>query len=225
MKILSVNSGLPRTVEWHGREVLTGIFKSPVAGPVPLRRLNLDGDAQADLANHGGIAKAVYAYPSEHYSFWQTRLPALAGLPAAELPPGAFGENLTTEGLLETHACIGDHFRAGTAVLMVTQPRIPCYKLGIRLGRDEIVQEFLRSNRSGIYFAVIEEGVVRAGDAIERVHPDPRAIPVAGINRLYWNFRGDGDKSLLRRALEIQALGPGIRKHFQELTTRRGSSS
>lgn len=208
MKIISVNAGLPRTVEWRGREIVTGIFKSAVEGPVLLRRLNLDGDAQADLQNHGGAAKAAYAYPSEHYPFWRERLPG------TRLPPGAFGENLTTEGFFETEACIGDQFRIGDATVMVTQPRIPCYKLGIRLRCDEIVDEFLHSNRSGVYLAVIEEGLVRAGDAIERIHRDQRAIPVSEMNRLYIECREAADYRLIRRALEIEALGPGLRQHF-----------
>src|SRR5580700_10135622 len=158
MKIVSVNVGAPRTVYWGDREVTTGIFKEPVKGPVMLRRLNLDGDRQADLENHGGRAKAVYAYPSEHYQIWRKELPGL------ELSWGAFGENLTTEGLKEETTYIGDHFRVGQALVMVTQPRIPCYKLGLRLGRDDIVKRFLESNRSGIYFSVLEEGMVKAGD-------------------------------------------------------------
>lgn len=219
MKIVSVNAGLPRTVQWHGCDVVTGIFKAAVDGPVPLRRLNLDGDGQADLVNHGGVAKAIYAYPSEHYPFWRERLPG------TELPRGAFGENLTTEGLHETETCIGDRFRIGSAVVTVTQPRIPCYKLGIRLSRDEIVEEFLRSNRSGIYFAVAEEGVVGAGDAIERVYREPHGITVTEINRLYIGLGGNGDCEIARRALEIEALGPGIRERFKRMLDAENEAS
>lgn len=141
MKIISINVGTPRTIHWRGRDVTTGIFKDPVDGPVMLRRLNLDGDRQADLENHGGRSKAVYAYPAEHYDLWRMELAE------TELPWGAFGENFTVEGLREEDACMGDHFRFGQATLMVTQPRIPCYKLGLRLGRDDIVRRFLESNR------------------------------------------------------------------------------
>src|SRR5262245_25306653 len=149
MRVVSVNVGLPREVEWKGRVVTTGIFKTPVAARVALRALNLEGDRQADLTVHGGADKAVYAYPSEHYPFWRRELPGL------DLPCGAFGENLTTEGLDEAEVRIGDRFRVGTAEVRVTQPRIPCYKLGIRLGRDDIVERFLWSGRSGFYLAVL----------------------------------------------------------------------
>lgn len=160
-RVLSVNVGLPRAVHWGGRTVRTAIFKEPVAGRVAVRRHNLAGDAQADLRVHGGEKKAVYAYPHEHYAWWRELL-------GRELEPGAFGENLTIEGLLETEARVGDRLRIGTAVLAVTQPRMPCYKLGIRFGDDAFVQRFLESDRPGFYLAIVEEGEVGAGDAIER---------------------------------------------------------
>jgi len=159
MKLLSVNVGLPREVKWNGRVIRTSIFKAPVEGRVRVRKLNLDGDQQSDLSVHGGIDKAVYVYPSEHYSFWHEHLPA------ADLPWGAFGENFTTEGALEdTTVHIGDRFRVGSAAFVVTQPRMPCFKLGIRFGRGDIIKRFLRSGRNGFYFAVAEEGEVVAGD-------------------------------------------------------------
>jgi MOSC domain-containing protein YiiM len=148
MRIASVNVGLPREVEWRGRSVTTGIFKSPAEGRIPVRTLNLDGDRQADLSVHGGPEKAVYGYPSEHYEFWRDELPGV------HLPPGSFGENLTTEGLLETGLRIGDRLRIGSAVLRVTQPRMPCSKLGVRFQREDMVKRFLASGRSGFYFAV-----------------------------------------------------------------------
>ena len=139
MRVVSVNVGLPRTLPWKGREVTTGIFKTPVDGRVRIRRLNLDGDRQADLSVHGGAAKAVYAYPLEHYAWWREQL-------GEEIPLGAFGENLTVEGLpLEEEVAIGDRFRVGTAELVVTQPRLPCYKLGLRFGREQMVKRFLAS--------------------------------------------------------------------------------
>lgn len=195
----------------------TGIFKEPVNGSVALRRFNLDGDRQADLENHGGKVKALYAYPSEHYEFWRNELPE------SELPWGMFGENLTTEGLREENAQIGDCFRIGTAVVMVTQPRLPCYKLGLKFGRDDIVKRFLESRRSGIYFSVVEEGMIRAGDAIERIHKQENGVTVADINRAYVNSREN--IPLIRRALELQALPQGLRSHFQEQLASLGDSS
>ncbi len=208
MKIVSLNVGMPRKVPYGDREVMTGIFKSPVPGPILLRRLNLDGDHQADLENHGGRNKAVYAYPSEHYDFWRQELPGV------ELVLGNFGENLTTEGLLEEDAHIGDQFRIGTAVVKVTQPRIPCYKLGIRFGRPDMVKRFLASRRSGIYFSVVEEGLVNTGDAIERVHEDERGISVADINRAYVNLRDN--LALARRIVSMEVLPRGLHDEFVE---------
>jgi len=197
MRVLSVNVGMPRAVEWQGTTVLTGIFKDPVAGSVPLRMLNLAGDAQADLSLHGGPDKAVYAYPSEHYSAWEARL-------GRRLLPGAFGENFTTEGLVEDRVHIGDAFRIGTARLVVTQPRLPCYKLGIRFDDPSIVRTFLKTGWPGIYFAVVEEGVVGPGDAIEQVHADERQITVNDMLSLILDRNAaPGD---LRRLLEIPAL-------------------
>jgi len=208
MKIVSLNVGMPHKVPYGDREVMTGIFKSPVPGPILLRHLNLDGDHQADLENHGGRNKAVYAYPSEHYDFWRQELPGV------ELVLGNFGENLTTEGLLEEDAHIGDQFRIGTAVVKVTQPRIPCYKLGIRFGRPDMVKRFLASRRSGIYFSVVEEGLVNTGDAIERVHEDERGISVADINRAYVNLRDN--LALARRIVSMEVLPRGLHDEFVE---------
>ena len=157
MKILSVNVGGPREVEWKGKLIRTSIFKSPQNGSVKVFKLNLEGDKQSDLTVHGGVDKAVYAYPSEHYSFWRKEFPDL------DITWGAFGENLTTEGLLETAVHIGDTLQIGSARFVITQPRLPCFKLGIRLGRADIVKRFLRSERSGFYFAVLEEGTVTCG--------------------------------------------------------------
>jgi MOSC domain-containing protein YiiM len=208
MKVISLNVGLPRTVRDRDREVTTGIFKSPAPGPLMLRRLNLDGDRQADLENHGGHNKAVYAYPSEHYEFWRRELPGM------DLPWGIFGENLTIEGLREEDACIGDHFRIGEAVVAVSQPRIPCYKLGIRFGRDDIVKRFLASGRSGIYFSVVEEEMVKAGDEIERIRRNEHGISAAEVNRAY--IHGRENVPLLRRIVSAEILPPGLHEHFVE---------
>jgi len=183
MKIVSVNVGLPREVEWKGRRVTTGIFKSPVEGRVRARFLNLDGDRQADLSVHGGRDKAVYAYPEEHYEHWCRELPGV------DLPPGSFGENLTTRGLTETQVRIGDSFRIGSALLRVTQPRMPCSKLGMKFARDDMVKRFLESERSGFYLAVVEEGEVAAGDTIELVERVPHEVTVLEVTRRLRDLR------------------------------------
>src|SRR5437016_3424662 len=182
MKVVSINVGLPREVEWRGKTVRTSIFKEPVAGRVRVERLNVEGDRQSDLTVHGGADKAVYAYPAEHYAFWREDLPGM------DLPWGAFGENFTTEGLIEDSVRIGDQLRVGSAEFVVTQPRMPCFKLGIRFGRPEMVKLVLRSGRTGFYFAVLTEGEVGAGDSMELLERDEHNIPVADIVNLY---RGD----------------------------------
>ena len=162
-KIISINVGLPRIVMSDGKTVSTGIFKEPVAGRVMLRTLNLDGDQQADLSVHGGPSKAVYAYPCQHYEYWKREFPEM------KLPWGMFGENFTTAGLFESELNIGDKFQVGSAIVMVTEPRLPCFKLGIKFGRTDIVKRFLASQRTGFYFAVLREGDVGAADRIELI--------------------------------------------------------
>jgi MOSC domain-containing protein YiiM len=164
MRVVSVNVGQPREVtDAAGNRVLTSIYKSPVAGVVRVRALNIDGDRQADLVKHGGPLRAIYMYPSEHYSYWQTELPG------TDLPWGALGENLTIEGLLEHDVRVGDRLQVGSAELVVTRPRKPCYKLAIRLGRRDMAARFRASGRSGFYLSVAREGQLRAGDAIARL--------------------------------------------------------
>jgi MOSC domain-containing protein YiiM len=167
MKLVSLNTGLPREVPWHGRIVTTGIFKQPVAGRVALRKLNLDGDRQADLSVHGGEFKAVYCYPLVHYDYWKKELPG------RDLPMGMFGENFTIDGVLENSVHLGDQLSVGSAEAVVTQPRLPCYKLGVRFQSDDMVRRFLASGRTGFYFAVIREGEVGAGDEINLIARDP----------------------------------------------------
>jgi len=206
MRVVSLNVGLPREVIWQGRAVETGIFKSAVEGPRALRRDNFEGDAQADLSVHGGPDKAVYAYPSEHYPDWQARL-------GRDLEPGNFGENLTTEGLLEDAVHIGDEFRVGTARLVVTQPRMPCFKLGLRFGDPTMVKQFLRAGKPGIYFAIREEGVVAPGDPIERLNEDERRIAVTEMLRLILDR--EADPADIRRLLEVPALAAVWREEFE----------
>ena len=207
MKLISVNVGLPRVVMSNGEPVSTGIFKEPVARRVMLRTLNLDGDRQADLSVHGGPSKAVYAYPSEHYEYWKRELPEM------KLPWGMFGENFTTEGLFESELNIGDKFRVGSAVVMVTEPRMPCYKLGIKFGRSDIVKRFLASERTGFYFAVLQEGEVGASDSIDPIERSKDSVKVSDITLLY--TREKRNVGLLRRAMEVEALPESWKSYFQ----------
>jgi MOSC domain-containing protein YiiM len=198
MKIVSVNVGLPREVVWKGITVQTAIFKEPVAGAVVIGELNLAGDQQADLTVHGGSEKAVYAYPAEHYEYWRKRLSDVS------LSWGAFGENLTTEGLWEDTLGIGDLLRVGSALLQITQPRMPCYKLELKFNRDDMIKHFLVSNRSGFYFSVIERGEVAAGSRVEILKRDPDRVTVNDIVRLYLGQTRDPE--LLQRATNVGAL-------------------
>jgi len=208
-RLVSLNVGQPRLTQWKGTAVSTGIFKQPVEGHILLRKTNLDGDRQADLSVHGGPQKAVYAYPSEHYEYWRQELPGTA------LPWGMFGENFTTQGLTEPTVRIGDRFRIGSAVIMVTQPRVPCFKLAAKFGRDDILQRFLLSGRSGFYLSVVEEGEVQAGDRFEWLLREDESLTVAEINRLYVSDKRNLE--LLRRAAKITALPVGWRTHFAKL--------
>ena len=185
MKLVSVQVGRPRTVRWHGKPVSTGIYKEPVAGRIMLYQFNLDGDQQADLTVHGGQDKAVYVYPSEHYPLWQKEFPNMV------LPYGMFGENFTTEGMDEESVHIGDQFRIGDAVVEVTQPRMPCYKLGVRFARPDMPKRFHASGRCGFYLAVLHEGEVGAGDLWERIARNDQQVSVIERYRQY--FQGDED--------------------------------
>ena len=207
-QLVSVNVGLPREVDWHGRHVRTSIWKSPVEGAVHVTSLNLAGDQQSDLSVHGGTEKAVYVYPREHYEYWTRELPG------QELPWGTFGENLTTEGLLEPDVRIGDRLRIGSAEFLVTQPRMPCFKLGIRFGRDDMVKRFLRSGRSGFYLAVLRQGQVARGNPIEVAGRDDHGVTVADIASLY--ARDMDNEDLLRRAVAVPALPESWKEYFRE---------
>src|SRR5215510_1858870 len=213
MRVISVNVGLPRTVQWKGKAVSTGIFKAPVSGRIHLRTLNFDGDRQADLSVHGGPDKAVYVYPAEHYAYWHQELPDMT------LPWGMFGENLTTEGLQEDDTLqIGDRFRIGTAEVVVTQPRLPCFKLGLKFGRDDIVKRFLASGRNGFYFRVVAEGEVAAEDAVVLVERASGSVAVSEITRLY--ARDKDDLEGLRRIVGVAALPDDWRDYFKEQINR-----
>jgi MOSC domain-containing protein YiiM len=212
MKVISVNLAEPRLVEYNGEAVSTGIYKTPASGRTMLRALNFDGDRQADLTVHGGPTKAAYAYPVEHYDFWHAELPEM------ELGWGMFGENLTLEGLDESTLNIGDRFRVGNAEVTVSEPRMPCYKLGIKFGRSDILRRFLASGRSGFYFSVAREGDVAAGDEIELLARDPHNVTIADITRLYAHDRKDF--ALMRRAAELEALPDSWRDYFKKILAR-----
>ncbi len=212
MRVLSVNVGLPREVALDNGRLLTSIFKAPVGGRVAVRQHDLDGDQQSDLTVHGGRAKAVYAYPHEHYAFWHEQLPDVG------LTPGHFGENLTIEGLREGDVHVGDRLKVGTAELVVTQPRLPCLKLAIRFKRADMLRRFQKSGRSGFYLAVHAEGGVAAGDAIDMLERHPAAVSIAELLHVYFDDGADRDR--LREIIAIPALSDAWRDEFQERLDR-----
>ena len=206
MKLISLNVARPQLMIYNGETISTGIFKKPVSGAVMLRTLNLDGDRQADLSVHGGPFKAVYGYPSEHYEFWQSELPEY------DLPWGAFGENFTTVGLSEDDLHVGDRFRVGGSILMVRQLRMPCYKLAAKFKRDDMIDRFLHSSRSGFYFSVEQEGEVRGGDLIELISRNPEGITIAEMNRVIAHDRYN--RALLQKAIDTAELPESWREYF-----------
>jgi MOSC domain-containing protein YiiM len=210
MKVLSVNVGLPRKVLFNGQIITTAIFKDPVKGPIMLRKINLDGDKQADLTVHGGVDKAVYSYPSEHYNYWRKQYPNI------DIIWGMFGENFTTEGLMEDTVNIGDQIKIGSAKLVATQPRMPCYKLGVRFGIMEIIKRFLSSGRPGIYFKVLKQGEVKTDDEIEIIEKDKNNVTVKDIIRLYVDKDHVDNIETMRRAIKISALPEGWKYEFQQ---------
>ncbi len=211
MIILSVNVGLPRKVLFNGQIITTAIFKDPVNGPIMLRKLNLDGDKQADLTVHGGMDKAVYSYPAEHYDYWRKQFSNM------DLIWGMFGENFTTEGLMEDAVNIGDQFQIGSATkLVATQPRMPCYKLGVRFGRMDVIRRFMASGRPGIYFKVLQEGGVETGDEIKIIKRDKNNVTVKDIVSLYVARDNMDNIETMRRATKIEALPEGWRYEFEQ---------
>jgi MOSC domain-containing protein YiiM len=208
MRIISINVSKVREIDTQGMAVQTGIFKTPVSGRKMLRALGLEGDAQADLENHGGVYKAVYAYPFEHYAYWARELNR------NDFGFGQFGENLTVEAMLEDEVSIGDVFRIGSAVVEVTQPRSPCFKLAIKMGRPEFPKLFLASARTGYYLRVIEEGEISAGDIVERIGRDAEPVSVREVSHvMYFDQK---NLSAIERVLKVQALSPSWRVSFEE---------
>ena len=206
MKLISLNVARPRLAVYKGTTINTGIFKEPVTGPVQLSTLNLEGDRQADLSVHGGPHKAVYAYPSEHYAYWHKELPGV------NLPWGMFGENFTTSGLNEDELHVGDRFQIGSATVMVRQPRVPCYKLAAKFQRDDILERFLHSGRSGFYFSVEQEGLVPSGAPFKFISQDRRGITIAEMNRLFVSEKYN--RELLQKALDTASLPEEWREYF-----------
>jgi ferredoxin-NADP reductase/MOSC domain-containing protein YiiM/ferredoxin len=208
-RLLSVNVGMPKDVPWNGKIVFTGVFKDPVTGPCHVGKLNLDGDGQGDLAGHGGEQRAVFVYQIESYRYWQRELGR------SDFVYGQFGENFTVEGLADDAVCIGDRYRIGTALFEVTQPRVTCYRVGIRMNDPRIPALLVSHHRPGFYFRVIEEGEVQAGDDIVKVASGPEQMPVAEADALLY-LPGHGRQQLLR-ALRIPALSPGWQASFRAL--------
>jgi MOSC domain-containing protein YiiM len=206
MKLISLNIARPQLIIYKGETISTGILKKPVSGAVILRTLNLDGDRQADLSVHGGPYKAIYGYPSEHYEYWQNELPG------HDLPRGAFGENFTTAGLSEDDLHVGDRFRVGSSVLVVRQLRMPCYKLAAKFKRDDMIDRFLQSSRSGFYFSVEQEGEVCEGNLIELISRNHEGITIAEMNRVIVHDRYNRD--LLQKAIHTPELPDSWREYF-----------
>ena len=207
MKLLSIHVGQVREVEYQGKIITTGIFKQEVSGPRKVKTLSIEGDKQADLTVHGGENKAVYAYPAEHYDFWEEKRPDL------EFYPGVFGENLSITGLNEKKVCVGDVYKIGSVVFSVTTPRLPCFKLGIKMGDPTIIRDFMQANRSGFYFKVLEEGAVDAGDTIEKLSDDGYGLSIMELVDLYGAQKQN--KELLQKAINSPSLQADWRDHFE----------
>lgn len=208
-KVISVNVGKSRTLEYKGRPVTTGIYKEPVSGSIRMKTLTLDGDEQADLTVHGGPDKAVYLYPVEHYPYWREQYPDI------EMPWGMFGENLSAEGLLEDEVNIGDKFQIGSAKVVVTQPRMPCYKLAMKFDRNDIIKKFLVSGCSGLYFKVLDESDIQAGDEINVISKDENKVSIKDIVRIYAHDLQD--KGVIERATRVEALPEGWKEYFLKM--------
>jgi len=210
MQVISVNVGLPTDLSVGDRSVPSGIFKTPVHGSVRVRTLNLDGDRQADLTVHGGQYKAVHLYPSEHYPFWQQEL-------GQQLEWGSLGENLTTAGITEENVCAGDHLQIGSVLLQVTQPRLPCFKLAAKFQRDDIIETFVNSRKTGFYTRVVHEGSLQAGDSIVLLERDRVKLSIHELAGLYFNKQAP--RTEIERALSVTALSKSWREHFQVMLT------
>src|SRR5262245_22647466 len=215
-RLMSVNVGMPKDVPWNGKTVHTGVEKTPVEGSVMARRLNIDGDGQGDLAGHGGEQRAVMVYQTESYDYWRDYLGR------DDLQPGNFGENFTVSGLADHEVCIGDRYRIGDAEFEVTQPRVTCFRVGMRLGVPEMPNLLVSQHRPGFYFRVIEEGLVRAGDDIVLTRRGPHELSVADVDALL--YLPGKDLDLLRKTVEVPALSPGWQQSFRDMLAEHEKS-
>jgi MOSC domain-containing protein YiiM len=209
MKLLSINVSLPVIVHNRGKDISTGIYKKPVDGPVAVRALNLDGDQQVDLKNHGGEFKAVYAYSYDHYQYWEELLDM------GKMPMGQFGENLTISALDESKLCIGDRLEIGGAIFVITQPRVPCFKLGIRFENPDMPTMFIKSGYTGVYLKVLEEGFIEAGDEVEIIRRSDAGVTVRGIFEAFYNYDAVSSQSMFESALKVPELSPEWRKKIE----------
>src|ERR1044072_2583314 len=215
IKVVSVNVGLPKQISYGKRQVVTSIFKEPIEGRVKVTTLKLDWDAQADLSVHGGLDKAIYSYSEEHYKYWKEVYPTIV------MPFGMFGENLTTQGLNEDTVNIGDQYQIGSSRLVVTQPRMPCYKLGIKFGRMDILEKFINSQRPGIYYKVLQEGDLGAGDNIILLYKDKNNVTINDIVSLYLNDRHDKENiSKMKKATKLKSLPESWKIYFSQKISR-----
>lgn len=212
MQVKSVNLGKPQIVEWRGKKISTAIFKSPVKGKIQLNVENFEGDQQADLTVHGGVDKAVYTYPYEHYAFWQSELPDY------QLVMGNFGENLTTTGLLESEVRLGDIFKIGSVKLMAVQPRMPCFKLGIRFGNEKMVKKFWEAQKNGIYFRVIETGQIEKGDLIQLIEQSPENLTILDVVKVFTTEREN--RELLKKLVNSQFLAESLKGYLLQILSR-----
>ena len=212
MRLESIYVGKPVEADYNGRAITTGIYKNKVEGPVKVSSFNIEGDQQADITVHGGVDKAVYAYPSEHYNFWKKEREDL------HFEPSFFGENLSTTGLDEIGTCIGDVFEVGSVVLQVTSPRMPCYKLGIRMNDPGFVRDFMKAEKNGFYFKVLQEGTIDTGDEIRKVRQDGHDLTVQEVIQLHTTRKSD--KDLLRKAVDSPSLPQDWIDHFEVILTR-----
>lgn len=209
MKLLSINVAVPEQIQFRGRRVSTGIYKKPVDGPVAVGKLNLDGDRQADLKNHGGDCKAVYAYSYDHYPYWEELLDT------SGMPMGQFGENLTISALDESCLCIGDRLGIGDAEFVITQPRVPCFKLGIRFDNPEMPTLLIGSGYTGIYLKVLREGLIEAGDAVEVTGHSGNGVTVRGLFEAFYDYDAARSQPMFESALQVPELSPEWRKKIE----------
>lgn len=214
LKVVSLNVGKVKEVTYDGKTIRTGIYKKPIQEPLEAKGINIEGDDQGNRKTHGGIDRAIYSYPMEHYSYWKKQYPT------KELPFGMFGENLTTEGLLEKDVKVGDIFKIGTTKIMALQPRMPCYRLGYKFDDEKIIDKFLETDYCGIFYRIIKEGKLQVGDEINLIKSDPDSMTIVEI---FYLMQDKGTKDLIQKALNLEHLPDVLKKRFQKLLETKGS--